>query len=908
MRRLFCSEVVERVGLITTSLQRELLDQQELMLLAQRAKEIKGSARIAKAKQAQDLANAMEEWFDKACEVSEGENSWAEEKVSQLLLECCDCLQRLAEQGLESSTLDDELTEQASQLIAQLPTVVLSQSSVASADFPQSRMRSLYWRELGERVEILTQNLLELEQGLMSSQRLETMMRMAHTIKGGARLAELEPVTAIAHVMEDIFVRAQERSLDLSGSHTDRLLQAVDVIVVLSETGTQQQELNAEAVQRATDITRVLEKILEGEGEGAVGSEKTAGSSELARKSQSVLKNSREGATDDDEAILPREPKGPGSERVIRVDAEKLNRVIGLAGELTIEVKQLNKTREQSFRHLRAARKVVANTDNCFSLLDKYSIDETDRYPFEELLQQAREMASALQTECTRLESHELKMSRASDKLFRESIDHRMRPFKEGTEGLHRLVRSVAQRLDKQVQLQIVGEETRVDRDILERLNVPLTHLIQNAIDHGIEKPEQREALGKRAAGTLRLEARHKGGMLSVTVTDDGSGVDLEALRQSILSRKMATPEMVSSMSEVELFDFLLLPNFTLKETVSTVSGRGVGMDIVRDMVQEVRGRIEIHSEVGTGTCFELLLPITLSMSRCVVLEVSGHSYALPVGSLNEVLSFEAEDVGYLENRQYISGSNGQPLGLIKAHQLLGLEGQPEVQQCYSAIVLGRGSKTYALSVDRLQGETLLVERPIDERLGQLQDVSAAAFLDNGTPVLILNVEDLLHSIEHLIGEGDITSTDYGRKAESAIDRASKRVLVVDDSLTVRELERGLLTDKGYRVDVAVDGADGWNRVRLHDYDLVISDIDMPRMNGIEFVGLIRKEPRLRDMPVIIVSYKDREQDKKKGMEVGADYYLTKGSFIDESFIRAVRELIGDALIDQSVEMSGASR
>lgn len=742
-------------------------------------------------------------------------------------------------------------------------------------------IRRLFSHELDERVEILIKHLLELEQGRLSSQGLETMMRIAHTLKGGARLSELKSVMELAHLMEDIFTRAQEKTFTLKSRHTDHLLQAVDTITVLAKAGTKSHDLDPQLIQRAIDIKINLEKIL---------------ANTSVKEVPSVPQESLPLEEDNpcEQSHPPREHCSQG-ERVIRVNADKLNRIIGLTGELSVESKRLEKIRQKTLRHQRNARLLSATAGKCCAILDKYALSEADKRDFKDLLQQTRGLESILYANADALEAHERNANRITKKLFREAFDHRMRPFKEGTQGLHRLARNVAQKLGKQVQLDIQGENTRVDRDILEHLHVPLTHLLQNAIDHGIESPELRLQQGKPAIGTIQVNARHKGGMLSITVADDGGGIDRQALRQNIVGKNMATPDMAATMSDSELFDFLLLPDFTLKDDITTVSGRGVGMDIVRDMVHSVRGRIQIKSEQGAQTRIELLLPITLSVSHCIVVEIAGHTYALPVGLLKEVLRFDSNDIGSLENRQYITDTLGQQIALINAHQLLELPEYDYEQAPHIAVVLTKGSKTYALAVDRLIGETRLVERPVDKRLGQVQDVSAAAFLDDGTPLLILNVEDLFRSIERLVVTGNIQSLEYEIDANDNIQQSAKRVLVVDDSLTVRELERGLLVRHGYQVDVAIDGFDGWNMVRVNHYDLVISDIDMPRMNGIELVELIRKDVHLRELPIIVVSYKDRNQDKQKGLDAGADYYLTKGSFIDDSFIHAVRDLIGES-------------
>jgi two-component system sensor histidine kinase and response regulator WspE len=276
---------------------------------------------------------------------------------------------------------------------------------------------------------------------------------------------------------------------------------------------------------------------------------------------------------------------------------------------------------------------------------------------------------------------------------------------------------------------------------------------------------------------------------------------------------------------------------------------------------------------------------------RALIVEIGGEPYAIPLARIDRTLKLDTSRVESLEGRQYFTLGN-QHLGLVFASQVLGCPNRSERNEPLSLVILGERLNRSALVVDRFVGERSLVVHPIDPRLGKIPDISAASLLDNGNPCLIIDVDDMLRSIDILISGGrlDRIAADQNTSASTG-----KRVLVVDDSITVREVERNMLASRGYHVDVAVDGMDGWNAIRMNDYDLVISDVDMPRMNGFEFVRLIKQDERLHATPVMIVSYKDREEDRQRGLEAGADYYLTKGSFHDETLIDAVVDLIGTA-------------
>jgi two-component system sensor histidine kinase and response regulator WspE len=475
-------------------------------------------------------------------------------------------------------------------------------------------------------------------------------------------------------------------------------------------------------------------------------------------------------------------------------------------------------------------------------------------------------------------------------RLYDQALACRMRPFADGVQAFPRMVRDLVHSLGKSARLEIIGESTQVDRDVLEKLESPLIHLLRNAVDHGIEFSEERTAAGKPLEGCIRLEARHHAGMLQVSVADDGRGVSLERLREIIVARGLTTEEMAHRLSDAELFEFLFLPGFTAKEAVTEISGRGVGLDAVQNVIKQLHGNIRVFSTPGQGTRFQLHLPLTLSVVRTLVVEIGGEPYAIPLAQIANTLTVLREGIELLEGRQHFT-YDGRQIGLVAAHQIFaGTE--PKLDRDRLPVVLvGTQQAAYGLVVDRFIGIRELVVQPLDPRLGTIKDISSGALMDDGSPVLIVDVEDVVLSVEKLVTSGNLDKIRYG--AEGGEQRERKRVLVVDDSLTVRELERKLIESGGYEVEVAVDGADGWNAVRTGRFNLVVTDIDMPRMDGIEFVKLIKKDPRLQSLPVMIVSYKDREEDRHRGLEAGADFYLTKGSFHDETLLQAVLDLIG---------------
>jgi two-component system sensor histidine kinase and response regulator WspE len=355
-----------------------------------------------------------------------------------------------------------------------------------------------------------------------------------------------------------------------------------------------------------------------------------------------------------------------------------------------------------------------------------------------------------------------------------------------------------------------------------------------------------------------------------------------------VVERGLATPEMAANFSDTELTEFLFLPGFSTASKVTDISGRGVGLDAVNEMAKSVGGVARLTAPRGQGMALTLELPLTLSVVRTLVAEIGGEPFAFPLTRIAKTVSLPFPELVSLEGQQYFT-MDGERIGVVPAHELLGMPRKPEWGKEIPILLLGERSERYGLAVDRFLGEHDMVVRPLDRRLGKVQDVSASALMEDGSPVLILDAEDLIHSVQTELQGGRLRG--LGQAAVTAIKR--RRILVVDDSITVRELERSLLKSRGYEVEVAVDGMDGWNALRSGSYDLMVTDVDMPRMTGIELVSRVKADPHLRALPVIIVSYKDREEDRLRGLEAGADRYMTKSSFHDQTLLSAVHEFIG---------------
>lgn len=885
---------------------------------------VKGAARVVELHPAVQIAHAMEDVFVAA----------QEDKISldqdgiDILLQGVDMLSTISQvaddetesffdkrsEEIESLTKSfsalakgnnissEPPAEKASSIdtIPPVPAAEAEEPPSLPVDLSDMSMLDLFRMEAADYCTKLSEGLVALGNNPSATELFESMMRAAHSMKGAAKIVGLDAAVGLAYAMENFFVAAQKEKILIEGKAIDILLNSIALLTTIAEIAeTESEKWFAEHKAEIDGLIKGLANLATRE-KTTTPPPAHKGSPKTVKPPESVSAGKDpEQEKDVPQKTKKKEDKKPARRkddkeglRAIRVSAQNMDRIMGLAGESLIESRWLPAFNKNLLQLKYRQDELYASIDQIRENLQAIESDEMTINLFGDLQHKLELCRSTLSQDMEVLEDHARHATNISHRLYKEIVTSKMRPFSEGIRGFARMVRDVARELNKEVNFEIVGPDTMVDLDILDKIEAPLNHMIRNALDHGIEPPDDRVAMGKPKKGTIKLEARHNAGMLSIIVSDDGRGVNLEELHHAIVERKLCGPDMAADLSEHELLEFLFLPNFSTKKKVSKVSGRGVGMDVVHSVINEVRGKIRSSTKLNEGSSFELQLPLTLSVLRALLTEVNGESYAFPLASIDHVLQLTPEQIQEVEGRQYFT-SNERRVGLVSAQQIFRTDTPTGISDEFiHVIVFSDRMNVYGLTVDKLNGVRDLVVQRIDPRLGKIKDINSASILEDGTPVLIIDVEDVFRSLDQLISGNRLMR--IGR-ANDMKERKAKRILVADDSITVREVERKMLTSRGYEVDVAVDGMDAWNTIRANDYDLVVSDIDMPRMNGFELVSLIKNDPNLHNIPVIIVSYKDREEEKNKGLEVGADFYLTKGSFQDEALINAVLDLIGKA-------------
>lgn len=475
--------------------------------------------------------------------------------------------------------------------------------------------------------------------------------------------------------------------------------------------------------------------------------------------------------------------------------------------------------------------------------------------------------------------------------LHDKALQMRMLPLGIVFEPAARLVRDLARSLDKQVECRIQGSEIELDRQMIDQLADPVIHLLRNALDHGVEMPEIRQQRGKNPQGRLELTARQDGGWVVLEVSDDGAGISLEAIRDKALKKQLVTQEQLDEMSDQDVMDMIFLPGFSTSSLITELSGRGVGMDVVkRSVVDGLQGVISMHSRAGEGTRFTLRLPLSLAMMRVLLVKVAGQPLGFTAQYVSELVSVAQTDLIKVADRNAVIIRN-EFVPVVHLEQLIQLPQSPRlvsdrgVRRDLLLLIIRVHHEKLALVVDELLDERDLVIKQLPRHLRDKTLISGMVTTGHNELVSLLHAPCLM---------------DLARKARDVVTDRSKvqqhqqrlRVLVVDDSLNTREIERDVLEARGYHVTLAEHGQDGLDKALAEDFDAVLTDVEMPVMDGFTLTTRLRQEERYRNRPIIIITSREKESDRRRGIEVGADAYIVKGSFDQNSLVDTLRVLL----------------
>ncbi len=438
------------------------------------------------------------------------------------------------------------------------------------------------------------------------------------------------------------------------------------------------------------------------------------------------------------------------------------------------------------------------------------------------------------------------------------------------------------------MQIEIKGGETELDKAIIDELRDPLLHILRNAVDHGIESPADRVKRNKPRVGTIFLNAYQQGQQVVIEVSDDGGGIDIEVVRKEAVKRNLITEENVWGLSEDQIYQFLFVPGFSTKSEVTEISGRGVGLDVVREKMLKLKGIVEVRSIWGKGAKFIMKVPLTLGITESLFAACGSETFALPVENVVETIRINPEEIRSVEGKEAITVRN-QIMPLLRLNDIFGLPQRGILEKKFFPVVVVQSvEKRIAILVDQLIGRQEIVRKNLGEPLKNIRGVSGATILGDGRVILILDIPQIIDS-----SEGGIIKRPEIKGKPPAQAKKRKTILLAEDALTTAMLEKNILESSGFSVVIARDGQEALEKSQQEKFDLVITDILMPKMYGFELTGRLKKDNLYKDVPIIIVTTRESDTDKRRGLEAGADAYILKSEFTSEGLLETIERLLG---------------
>jgi two-component system chemotaxis sensor kinase CheA len=786
--------------------------------------------------------------------------------------------------------------------------------------------------ELAEHIQTMNDGLLALEQNrLDSTQRPETLraiFRAAHSLKGAARAVGVNVVAQMAHALEDVLDGVNKQTIELTPALFTAcygVLDAIQDVEKAFEAGATSPPPQATQAVAALDPFRkpkssAPEPILTPTPSVATPPKEAtepetratvpqAPDDPVATEETPVLRTERDAGQDTKRAerAIERVAERASSVETIRIDAAKLDALMAQLSELHITriraeqrlaqvqhaqdamgdwQKEWLAVRETYGRlNRRAARRTAEDhlsrdTDRLLSYLTASQ-------------EHLRDMVALINDMGREYSNDTMQLSLAVDALEDEIKRARMLSLNTITATFGRMVRDLAHSAGKEAALTIIGGDVELDKRVLEQIKDPLIHLLRNAIDHGMETPDVRVSLGKPRAGTITLKAEQVEKNVVISVSDDGRGLDFEAIRRVLARRNGAEAH---TLGEMELTEAIFGLGISTSPIVTDVSGRGVGLDVVRRNVEELHGRIHVASNNGSGATFTLTLPLALTSSRALVVQVSDQTYAIPLNAIERILDVTPREIYHVGGREMLR-YNGTAFSVAHLSDVLGLprtaQGDKPSQRL-TVLLLASAQRRMAFIVDELLGEQEVVIKDLGSQVQRLGGIAGATITGDGAVLLVLNAGDLIKLALRNEGRGIAVLQTAPAEAEADAAKPQKHIFIVDDSITTRTLEKNILEAAGYYVSVATDGLEALNAIEADIAlpDLVISDVAMPRLDGIDLTTQLKTNTRTAEVPVILVTSLASAADKARGIEAGADAYIVKGNFDQNNLLETIEQLI----------------
>ncbi|MBN1964874.1 MAG: hybrid sensor histidine kinase/response regulator [Anaerolineae bacterium] len=782
---------------------------------------------------------------------------------------------------------------------------------------PPDDLLNIFWIEAAEYLDALNRILLELEVAAPEADttaNLREICRVAHSLKGAARAVGQTTIETIAHQMESVFERSISGELALDPTAADVLYDGLDVIQIVAGGEDVDTDTVAGIVDRLVGISGqaalkrpAAEPAPAPDGQSAPDALAPAEVKPRIAKTRPV-KTTQEIV----ESTVPR-----ATEDTIRVSLGKLDELMGQASELLVarmrgelHRHELQALLQEHRRWLRTWRQVRAAYMRATRRFRNWSTwyDTDIRAPQDDgegatdlrnlfLFIEATQGYMAYATRALLgldrdLRQDNLRLASLIDDLQGDIARVRMLPFETILGTFQRMVRDLGREGGKDVTLVIEGAEVELDKHVLELLKDPLMHLLRNAVDHGVETPEMRTAFGKPANATITLRVQQRGNDIHIAVGDDGRGVDTDAVRFKALDAGLIGEAEAATLTTDEIAALVFEPGFSTAAQVTAVSGRGVGLDVVKRRIEALRGRLWLHNTPGSGATFHLYVPISLTRLRCLLARVGpqhgGEQYAIPLTAVMHIVNATPDEVFYVEDRPMLR-VDGRPLPLVNLSDVLQRPvPPPPLGERTPILVLHSTDRTVAFVVDDLLSEQELVLKKLGDEMERVRNVTGAAILGTGEVVVVLNPGDLIKSARRtrsLMGEGEAE--------DELLEERPLWVLVVDDSLTTRTLEKNILEAAGYRVRTATDGEEALRVLMEHQPDVIVADVEMPNMDGFALTERVKSDARWREIPLILVTSLESEGHRERGLRAGADAYLVKARFDQDELLNVIDQMAG---------------
>lgn len=786
------------------------------------------------------------------------------------------------------------------------------------------QLLGVFTAEAEEHLEHITKALLELEKNPPEEQRntlIEEVFREAHSLKGSAGTLGLHEMEQVGHAMEDLFGAAKQGEVALDPALVDTLLQSLDFLRALLErvrdgSPTEPAEVEAfvarinapmtltkaepAATSAAEPVTTKKPRAKTAEKIAQPPPEKETSASPTEEVQPDTKDEPKEEVKEESSRFEPQRMHAGQADRTIRVSMAKLDAFMHQAEEivlakirveqrltdvhtLTEQVAGLLRDRERSREQQRRLRLIAVGGRT--TIAASVNTDEATQEATKQVVDQLKQVYSRLTLINRALVNDAQQMQLLSTQVQDELKGLRLIPVGSVFEPFHRVVRDLAKKLGKRVDFHVNGADTEVDKRIVEEIKDPLVHLLRNSLDHGLESPEQRVAQGKTEVGKLTLSAEQRGNRMLVVISDDGRGVDPARVRQIAVAKNVITQNDAETMSEDEIRRLIFAPGFSTAETVSDISGRGVGLDVVKQNLSKLGGTVDLQSEMGKGTTFTLSVPVTLAAAQGLIVAIASETFALPINAIERIVRISPADVSNVRNRSMLR-VDGRFVPLVSLADVLGIPHhglRPDDQGMFSVVVVGAVEKRVAFVVDQLIEELEIVTKPLTKPLVRVRNVAGATILGDGRAVILLNPSDLVRT-----AHGESIRSPKIRDVDEQVT-----VLVADDTMTTRTLQKQLLEMAGFRVIAAQNGEEAWQILQGGEpIRVLVTDVQMPRLDGFDLTARVRGDGRLKNLPVILVTSLGSEADKARGIEVGADAYIVKKEYEKGKILELIRQLL----------------